>query len=115
MQKYDDHVKQYGPPGNHPYASRKDPSAGGCPLLGNQCPVKADLALDYSGDYGYPSGAEFISEKVQKHNLLSLEEYQAMRESDDEWGEEEEEEPEPQQPARPVMGGLLSAIAGRGR
>ena len=53
------HVEQYGPPGNHPYQSRKDPGAGGCPLLGNQCPLKADNVVDYSDDFGYTPEAEF--------------------------------------------------------
>ena len=85
--------------------------------MGKQCPVKADADVDYSGDYGYPIGADFKNEQIQKHNLMSLEEFQAQRESDDEWyAEEDEDEPEPAPaPARPAMGGLLSAIAGRGR
>ena len=53
------HVDEYGPPGNHPYATRQDPNAG-CPLIGKQCPLKADMQVDYNGDYGYPEEAEYF-------------------------------------------------------
>jgi hypothetical protein len=78
VEKYTKHVEQYGPPGNHPYAKRNDPS-GGCPLLGNQCPVKADN-VDYSGDYGYPDSPEYTKNEIQKHNLLSVEDIRARKE-----------------------------------
>ncbi|KAH9102360.1 hypothetical protein AeMF1_021051 [Aphanomyces euteiches] len=52
---YNRHVAQYGPPGNHPYATRDDPSVG-CPMIGKQCPLKADMAPAYNLDLGYPEG-----------------------------------------------------------
>jgi hypothetical protein len=51
------HVDKYGPPGNHPYATRDNPTAG-CPLLGKQCPLKADKIVDYDDDYGFPEYAQ---------------------------------------------------------
>lgn len=54
-------VEKYGPPGNHLYSKRSDPGGGGCPLLGNQCPLKADANMDYNEDYGYNKEAEYES------------------------------------------------------
>jgi hypothetical protein len=109
LDKYQTHVDQYGPPGNHPYAKRNDPT-GGCPLLGNQCPVKADSLVDYDDvDYGFPSGAEYDVAEVQKSNLLTVEDLQA-RQKEDQYEEEATSKSGP--PALP-MGGLLSAIANR--
>ncbi|KAL3912958.1 MAG: hypothetical protein SGILL_006684, partial [Bacillariaceae sp.] len=54
LNAYTTHVEKYGPPGNHPFANRNDPNGGGCAMLGNQCPLKADAVIDYSEDYGYP-------------------------------------------------------------
>jgi hypothetical protein len=114
LEKYQTHVDQYGPPGNHPYDSRRnDPTAsgGGCPLLGNQCPVKADSVVDYDvEDYGFPSGAEYDVAEVQKSNLLTVEDLQA-RQREDQYEEEATSRPAGA-PALP-MGGLLSAIANR--
>jgi hypothetical protein len=81
--KYDKHVEQYGPPGNHPYRKRNDCDGVGCPLIGNQCPVKADLVIDYSGDYGFPEIAEYEQQVVAKSNLLSMEELEKRRLEDD--------------------------------
>jgi hypothetical protein len=55
------HVNEYGPPGNHRYATR-DSSKCGCPLIGKQCPFRADKVIDYDNDFGYPvsSTATFI-------------------------------------------------------
>uniref|UniRef100_A0A7S1VR72 Uncharacterized protein n=1 Tax=Grammatophora oceanica TaxID=210454 RepID=A0A7S1VR72_9STRA len=55
LDSYTKHVEEYGPPGNHPYATRSNDKQG-CPLIGKQCPLKADKLLDYSLDYGYPEG-----------------------------------------------------------
>ncbi|RHY25411.1 hypothetical protein DYB32_008328 [Aphanomyces invadans] len=52
---YNRHVAQYGPPGNHPYATRDDPGVG-CPMIGKQCPLKADAAPAYNIDLGFPEG-----------------------------------------------------------
>ena len=62
---YQRHVEQYGPPGAHPYASRENPNEG-CPLLGKQCPLKADKLIDYDGDYGYTDEAEYEFSSVTK-------------------------------------------------
>ncbi|KAG7361625.1 subunit CCDC53 of endosome WASH complex [Nitzschia inconspicua] len=59
------HVDQYGPPGAHPYATRANPNEG-CPLIGKQCPLKADKLIDYDGDYGYGSDAEYEVSEVRK-------------------------------------------------
>lgn len=59
------HVDQYGPPGAHPYATRANPNEG-CPLIGKQCPLKADKLIDYDGDYGYTSEAEYEVSEVRK-------------------------------------------------
>ena len=42
------HVDQYGPPGAHPYATKENPE--GCPLIGNQCPLKADTLVNCAED-----------------------------------------------------------------
>jgi hypothetical protein len=59
------HVDQYGPPGAHPYATRANPSEG-CPLIGKQCPLKADKLIDYDGDYGFSEEAEYEVSEVRK-------------------------------------------------
>lgn len=83
LEKYDKHVGQYGPPGNHPYVKRNDSDGGGCPLIGNQCPVKADLVTDYNSDYGFPDHAEYEQQAVAKSNLLSMEELEKRRREND--------------------------------
>lgn len=103
VDRYDEHVEKYGPPDNHPYTKRGDTS-GGCPLLGNQCPIKADQSADYSEDYGYPEEAEYRTDSVAKSNLLTMEDIKKRREEDD--AEFEEEAPK-------KAGGFLSAIMGR--
>ncbi|CAJ1963586.1 unnamed protein product [Cylindrotheca closterium] len=85
---YDAHVEKYGPEGN--------------PNMGNRCPVNADRAVDYSGDYGFPEDAEFKVDSVAKSNLLTMEDIKKRKQEEE--GEEEEE------PAKP--GGFLAAIAG---
>lgn len=65
------HVDKYGPPGNHPYATRDNPD-GGCPLLGKQCPLKADKLIDYDGDYGFPDTAEYFKSEVKKSDVDNL-------------------------------------------
>ncbi|KAL3914209.1 MAG: hypothetical protein SGILL_006194 [Bacillariaceae sp.] len=81
--KYEQHVQQYGPPDNHPYAKRNDPTSGGCPLLGNQCPVKADLATDYSGDYGFPNYGVYMKENIAKSKLLTMEDIERRKQEDE--------------------------------
>ena len=53
---YQRHIDQYGPPENHQ----------GCPLLGKQCPIKADKIIDYDGDYGWTDAAEYEVSDVKK-------------------------------------------------
>ncbi|OQS02819.1 hypothetical protein THRCLA_04843, partial [Thraustotheca clavata] len=64
---YNRHVAQYGPPGNHPYATRDEPGVG-CPMIGKQCPLKADASPAYTQDWGYPEGPEFMQSSVLKSN-----------------------------------------------
>jgi transcriptional antiterminator Rof (Rho-off) len=59
------HVDQYGPPGAHPYATGANPSEG-CPLIGKQCPLKADKLIDYDGDYGFTAEPEYEVSEVRK-------------------------------------------------
>ena len=59
------HVAQYGPPENHPYATRDNPDSG-CPLIGKQCPIKADKIIDYDNDYGFTDEAEYEVSEVRK-------------------------------------------------
>jgi hypothetical protein len=119
VDKYQQHVDQYGPPGNHPYAkARGEP---GCPLIGKQCPLKADLDVDYSEDYGFPAEDIYNVEKVKKSNLLTVEELE-RRKQDDEWGgsthhsTRQQEEEEPSRPTAGLMtkgggGGAIKAAA----
>eukprot|EP00934_Nitzschia_sp_Nitz4_P001588 Nitzschia sp. Nitz4//scaffold64_size103689//38157//44477//NITZ4_004432-RA/size103689-processed-gene-0.77-mRNA-1//1//CDS//3329556118//1588//frame0 len=59
------HVDQYGPPGAHPYATRANPNEG-CPLIGKQCPLKADKLIDYDGDYGFTPEPKYEVSDVKK-------------------------------------------------
>ena len=66
LASYQRHVAQYGPPGAHPYATRANPNEG-CPMIGKQCPLKADKLVDYDfEDYGYPDGAIYEVSEVRK-------------------------------------------------
>jgi hypothetical protein len=62
LEPYLRHCVQYGPSENHPYAN---PGVG-CPIMGKQCPVRADKENDYSGSYGYPYGDEYEVSDVKK-------------------------------------------------
>ena len=64
LDSYERHVHMYGPPGNHPYKSNDCPS--GCPMLGKQCPLKADAMFDYFGDYGFGEEARFEESNIHK-------------------------------------------------
>lgn len=55
---YQRHVDQYGPPENHT-----------CPLIGKQCPIKADKVMDYDEDYGWTEAAEFELSDVRKADV----------------------------------------------
>lgn len=68
VNSYNRHVQQYGPADNHPYATRDDPDIG-CPLIGKQCPIKANKAPAYDVDYGYPTEDAYIESTVQKGNV----------------------------------------------
>jgi hypothetical protein len=66
LASYQRHVAQYGPPGAHPYATRANPNEG-CPMIGKQCPLKADKLVDYDlEDYGYPDGDIYEVSEVRK-------------------------------------------------
>jgi hypothetical protein len=65
LSQYEHHIEQYGPPGNHPYATRENPKAG-CPFIGKQCPLKADKIIDYDDDYGYTDEAVYEVSNVRK-------------------------------------------------
>ncbi|KAI2505471.1 hypothetical protein MHU86_8994 [Fragilaria crotonensis] len=65
LSTYQRHVEQYGPPGSHVYATRENPNDG-CPLLGNQCPLRANAAIDYDDDYGYSEEANYEVSFVNK-------------------------------------------------
>ncbi|RLN69530.1 hypothetical protein BBJ28_00023531 [Nothophytophthora sp. Chile5] len=67
VNSYNKHVKQYGPADNHPYATRDDPDIG-CPMIGKQCPIKADRSPAYDLDLGWPDGDVYIESSVQKGN-----------------------------------------------
>uniref|UniRef100_A0A7S1BT04 Uncharacterized protein n=1 Tax=Corethron hystrix TaxID=216773 RepID=A0A7S1BT04_9STRA len=56
---YKSHVEQYGPPGNHK----------GCPLIGRQCPLKADTFPSYDKDYGYPPDPIYPQSNVVKSEV----------------------------------------------
>jgi hypothetical protein len=68
LASYQRHVAQYGPPGNHPYATRDNPKVG-CPMIGKQCPLKADKLIDYDGDYGYTDEATYEVSDVKKADV----------------------------------------------
>mmetsp|Transcript_28963 Transcript_28963/g.69928 ORF Transcript_28963/g.69928 Transcript_28963/m.69928 type:complete len:2087 (-) Transcript_28963:128-6388(-) len=68
LASYKRHVAQYGPPGAHPYATRANPKEG-CPLLGKQCPLKADKLIDYDGDYGWTDEATYEVSDVKKADV----------------------------------------------
>ena len=63
------HIDQYGPPDNHPYITSKDHPKDGCPLIGKQCPLKADKIIDYDGDYGFPEDAVYLKTDVKKSEV----------------------------------------------
>ena len=75
LNAYQKHLKQYGPPENHPYQQRNNSVAGGCPLLGNQCPIKADAIIKYHGDYGYTPDVEYEISEAQRSNLEGTRSY----------------------------------------
>ena len=72
LASFERHCEKYGPPESHPYATRDNPGAG-CPLIGNQCPVKANELINYSGDYGYTDEAEYLTSEVKKSAVDDVE------------------------------------------
>lgn len=68
LASYKRHVAQYGPPGAHPYATRANPKEG-CPLLGKQCPLKADKLINYDGDFGWTDEAVYEVSDVKKADV----------------------------------------------
>ncbi|RLN75193.1 hypothetical protein BBJ28_00010803 [Nothophytophthora sp. Chile5] len=67
VNSYDTHVEQYGPTGDHPYATRDAPDVG-CPMLGKQCPLKADQTPAYDVDLGWPDSDVYVTSSVVKGN-----------------------------------------------
>ncbi|DBA00011.1 TPA: hypothetical protein N0F65_002014 [Lagenidium giganteum] len=67
VNSYNNHVKQYGPPDNHPYETRDCPGIG-CPMIGKQCPIKANQNPAYNMDLGYPEGDVYMESNIQKGN-----------------------------------------------
>jgi hypothetical protein len=65
LNAYQRHVHKYGPHvgGSGGEGGRE---GGGCPLLGKQCPIKADKLVDYSGDYGYPEESVYFQQKQKQ-------------------------------------------------
>jgi len=55
LNTYESHVHKFGPPEQHC-----------CSLVGRNCPVVANAAVDYSGDYGYP-----VSDEYETSNILT--------------------------------------------
>lgn len=58
LQKYETHIAEFGAPGSHK-----------CNFIGNQCPVKANAVMDYSGDKGFPDGPEYEVMEVASVDL----------------------------------------------
>ena len=50
------HKEKYGSPAGH----------GKCDKIGNQCPFKAVAQVDYSGDFGFPTGDVYEEDDVTK-------------------------------------------------
>mmetsp|Transcript_12709 Transcript_12709/g.18728 ORF Transcript_12709/g.18728 Transcript_12709/m.18728 type:complete len:893 (-) Transcript_12709:151-2829(-) len=64
LDAYHRHVEEYGPPGNHAYATKENPNAG-CPLRGTQCPLVADKVINYDViGYGYTDKALYEVPKI---------------------------------------------------
>jgi hypothetical protein len=55
---YQRHIDQYGGPEKHT-----------CPLIGKQCPVKADKSPNYDGDYGWTEEADYEVSDVRKADV----------------------------------------------
>lgn len=71
LAKFDYHVEQYGPPGSHPYATRANPK-GGCPMIGKQCPLRADQMPSYDDNYGFTEEAEYEVTDLRKADAEDL-------------------------------------------
>lgn len=67
LEQFERHCREFGPPGNHPYATRDNPN--GCPMIGKQCPLKADKIISYDGDYGFTPEAEYEVVGVAKADV----------------------------------------------
>jgi hypothetical protein len=55
------HIDEYGTPEDHH-----------CPLIGNQCPVKADKVIEYDGDCGFPEEACYFKTDIRKSDVDNL-------------------------------------------
>jgi len=58
LDKYNYHMKQFGPPENHK-----------CTMLGKACPLRADQAVNYDGDYGFTTEAAYEKTEAVKSSL----------------------------------------------
>ena len=83
LAQYEYHVEQYGPPGCHPYVTRGDPNGGGCPLVGRQCPIRANMNPSYDSDYGYPEGGVYVASTITKAPEAEDQGARAQRESEE--------------------------------
>eukprot|EP00934_Nitzschia_sp_Nitz4_P008812 Nitzschia sp. Nitz4//scaffold408_size10072//5258//9466//NITZ4_009084-RA/size10072-processed-gene-0.3-mRNA-1//-1//CDS//3329551145//8802//frame0 len=101
--KYQQHIDQYGPPGSHT-----------CSLIGKQCPIKADMEIDYSVDYGFPAEAVYNVEQVKKSNLLTVEDLERRKQEGDDWMHDTSANTPVPEVAKPPTAGLMASIADRG-
>lgn len=76
---YERHIDTYGLPGNHPYVTLS--GSKGCPMIGKQCPLRADKMMDYSGDYGYPEDSMYFKQ-------TNVDSSQSNSESDEKYNNE---------------------------
>jgi hypothetical protein len=65
---------------------------GKCNKIGNQCPFKADAQVDYSGDYGFPTGDVYEQDDVTKAPKPYV----------------KEEEEKPSRPANPMAAAIAA-------
>jgi len=66
LNKYNSHAAKHGPPHCHH-----------CSFAGRSCPIAADLAVDYGGDYGFP-----VSDEYEAFQVLTQSKQQQNRKDD---------------------------------
>jgi hypothetical protein len=77
------HKKEYGSPVGH----------GKCNKIGMQCPFRADAVIDYSGDFGFPTGDVYEQDDVTKAPKPYV----------------KEDEEAPKRPANPMAAAIAAA------